>query len=378
VNRIAITALFLAVAGPAAAAPEIERNFAGSVQLDYMAVPTAEEPRDQALDGATVELSMKLAVDFGDNVSANVKLCVACHGVEVGMAFFDLRVAEELNVRVGRFTPGLGEFPLRHDPANHRTSDKPLPYDMGRMVRLREWNMSILPAPWVDNGIEINGTHFFGDSAQIDYAVYAVGGPRGADDAFDFDYKQGRSGEFYYVDNNSRPTVGGRIAGTWLGDQWALHLGGSAMGGEYDPANKLRFLLFGVESFVRWRKMTLRAEALVRQTEMAIGDTPEMRFRYGPGANGRYDPYFLKEGFYGELEIPVGRFDFVLRGDGLRRKGNVPANSELRSESAILRYTLAASVAVAGQLRLKVSGERYDFSDFSDETVTHVGVAGPF
>jgi hypothetical protein len=294
------------------------------------------------------------------------------------MAFFDVRIAEELNIRVGRFTPGLGEFPLRHDPANHRTSDKPLPYDMGRMLRLREWNMSILPAPWVDNGIEINGTHFFGDEAQLDYAVYAISGPRGSDDAFDFDYKLSRSGELYYVDNNSRPSVGGRIATTWLGDGWAAHLGASAMTGTYDPSNRLSYVLAGIESFVRLGGVTLRAEVLGRRTQMHVGDMPESRFRYGPGRDGTFDPWFLKTGFYGEIEVPVGRFDFVVRGDGLRRKGNVPANSELRSDSAILRYTTAMSVAVSGALRVKTSVERYDFSDFADETVVHVGVAGPF
>ena len=60
---------------------------------------------------------------------------------------------------------------MRHDPANHNTSDKPLVYDMGRMLRLRQWNEGVLPAPWVDNGVEINGTHFFGKRAQFDYAA---------------------------------------------------------------------------------------------------------------------------------------------------------------------------------------------------------------
>src|SRR5688572_27408069 len=110
------------------------------------------------------------------------------------MAFFDLRVADELNFRVGRFTPSFGEFPLRHDPANHRTSDKPLVYDMGRMLRLREWGMSVLPAPYVDHGLEINGTHWFGDDVQLDYAVYGVAGLKGPTDATDVDYIQSRSG----------------------------------------------------------------------------------------------------------------------------------------------------------------------------------------
>ncbi len=375
---VALTAA-IAAAGLAAAEPiKIERNFAGSVQLNYMAVPTESIGRQQSLDGATVELSLKLAIDFGDDVSANVKLCVACHGVEVGMAFFDLRIADELNFRIGRFTPAFGEFPLRHDPANHRTSDKPLPYDMGRMLRLDEWNMSILPAPWVDNGIEVNGTHFFGDVAQVDYAVYAVGGPRAAAGAFDFDYKQSRSGEQYYIDNNSRPTLGGRLALTLLGDVFAWHVGGSGMAGTYDPDNRLNFYIVGAESFFRVGKVFLRGEVLMRRTEMELGDKPEERFRYGPGTDGTFDPWFLKEGFYGELEVPVGPIDFVLRSDGLRRKGNVPSTSRLRSKSTVLRYTAAASVAITGALRLKLSGERYDFSDFEDETVLHLGIAGPF
>ena len=65
-------------------------------------------------------------------------------------------------------------------------------------------------------------------------------------------------------------------------------------------------------------------------------------------------------------------------GDGLRRKGNVPATSQLRSDSQLVRYTVAGSIALTGALRLKLSGEYYDFSDFDDESVIHVGIAGPF
>jgi hypothetical protein len=356
----------------------LQRNFAGSVQLDYMAVPTESIARRQALDGATVELSLKLAMDYGDHVSSNIKVCVACHGLEVGMAFFDLRVADELNFRVGRFTPAFGEFPLRHDPANHRTSDKPLPYDMGRMLRIQEWNMSVLPAPWVDNGIEINGTHFFGDTLQVDYAAYAIGGPRASVDAVDFDFRQSRSPESYYVDNNSRPVVGAHLA-------WSIHTahavllaGASAMAGTYDPDDELDFALMGAHAVLRVRGLFLRAEYLARRTRMSLGDDPASRFRYGPGKDGRFDPYFLKEGFYGELEVPAGRFDFVLRWDGMRRRGNVIRTSELRSDSAVLRYTVGATYQLREALRLKVSGELYDFTDFEDEAVVHLGIAGPF
>jgi hypothetical protein len=306
-------------------------------------------------------------------------VCVACHGLEVGMAFFDLRVADELNIRVGRFTPQFGNFPLRHDPANHRTSDKPLPYDMGRMLRLREWNMSVLPAPWVDNGVEVNGT-FFGDSARFDYAVYAIGGPKGGEDDVDFDFIQSRSRERYYVDNNSRPSLGARLAGTLeLGDDLVLSLGASAMAGHYDPVNELGFAIGGLDVFAQLGRLRWRSEYLLRRTEMALGDDPASRFKYGPSEDGRFDDFFLKEGFYSELELPIGdAVELIARWDGLRRIGNVLATSPLRSDSAILRYTAAIAYRLDMGLRVKASVELYDFSDFEDELALHLGLAGPF
>jgi hypothetical protein len=123
----------------------------------------------------------------------------------------------------------------------------------------------------------------------------------------------------------------------------------------------------------------LRGEALARRTEMAMGENPAMSFRYGPADDGMFDRYVLREGFYTELEVPIGsRVDVVGRWDGLRRRGNVPRTSTLRSVSAVLRYTAGFSVVLRQSLRLKVTAERYDFSDYQDETVIHTGIAGPF
>jgi hypothetical protein len=372
---IALTAALGAAA--LAGADELQRNFAGSIQIDYMAVPTKDVARDIAFDGATLELSMKLAIDFGPNTSANVKVCYACHGFEVGMAFFDVRVADQLNFRVGRFTPSFGEFPLRHDPANHRTSDKPLPYDMGRMLRLREFNEGILPAPWVDNGLEVSGTQYFQKLTQFDYAVYAIMGPKANTGALDFDFIQSRTP--YYLDNNSRPTVGGRVAFTLgLGEASSVSLGASGMYGTYDPENKLHFLVAGGDLVLRLTSFFFRTEYLIRRTEMDLGPSPQTTFRYGPGKDGVYDNFFVKDGFYSEIELPAGRFDFVARIDGLRRRGNVPISSPLRSTSEVLRYTAAATYRIWQALRIKLSYEFYDFSDFSDESVIHLGLAGPF
>jgi hypothetical protein len=356
-----------------------ERHLAGSVQLDYLATPRGAATVDQGLNGATAELSLKLAMDFGDHVSSNIKVCFACHGFELGMAFFDLRVADELNVRIGRFTPAFGAFPLRHDPANHDTSDKPLAYDMGRMVRLREWNEGILPAPWVDNGIEVNGSHFFGKAAQLDYAAYAINGPKGDADGTDFNFILSRSPDRYYGDNNSEPTVGGRLASTFdFTPGTILTLGASTMVGHYDPKAQLAFSIVGADASLQLGRVILRSEYLRRRTQIALGTDPATRFKYGPGANGAYSDFVIKDGFDTEAEVKLSDITLIARWDGLLRFGNVLATSQLRSKSAVLRYTGGISYKLSGALRLKTSVEWYDFSDFEDELAVHVGIAGPF
>ncbi|MEM9488754.1 MAG: hypothetical protein AAGC55_06395 [Myxococcota bacterium] len=368
---------FLCAFGPAAAEDDY-RRFVGSMQLDYLVVPSDLQARDQTLDGASVELSLKMITDHSDTISSSVKVCVACHGMEIGAAHFDLRVSDWLNLRVGRFTPAFGDFPLRHDPANHRTSDKPLPYDMGRMLRIREWNMSVLPAPWVDNGIEVSGA-WYSDDSQLDYAVYAIGGPRAGPDAQDFDFIQSRNDQLYYIDNNSQPSVGGRLGATFgFSDISSISLGVSAMGGTYDPDNELSFFMAGIDAVVRVNRLILRAEYLVRRTDLSLGDNPAERFRYGPGEDGTFDDFFTKHGFYVEAEQPVGKFDLIARFDGMRRVGNVVNSSPLRSVSTVLRYTAGLSYKIHAGLRIKTSVEVYDFSDFDDEVALHLGLAGPF
>jgi hypothetical protein len=364
---------------PPPAPAGFERNLAGSIQLDVMAIPSRNTGRDVALDGATAEVSIKITNDFSSTLSASVKACFACHGPEVGMALFDIRMADALNLRVGRFTPSFGEFPARHDPANHRTSDKPLVYDMGRMVRLGDWNEGVLPAPWVDNGLEVNGTQYVGDHFQADYAAYAIGGPRAGGEPTDFDFRLSRSGEAYYVDNNSRPVLGGQLVASFLADRTTFALGVSAMRGTYDPDHRLPFSIAGAHAVLRVGDVFFRAEYLTRRTKMAVGSDPATRFKYGPGTDGTWDPYVVKDGGYLEVEAPLGgRFTGVLREDGLRRRGNVLITSDLREDSAVLRHTAALAVLLHASLRLKLSYEYYDFSDFDDEHVIHAGIAGPF
>jgi hypothetical protein len=368
----------LAVLWPEGAQSQ-ETNFAGSIQTNYLWVATDDNARAQAFDGFTNELSLKAAVDLDDHISANVKLCYGCHGVEVDMAFIDLRVVDALNFRVGRFNPSFGDFPLRHDPANHRTSDKPLPYDMGRMLRMREWNMGVLPSPYVDQGLEVNGTHWFGDVVQLDYAAYGVSGLRSGAEDVDLDWMMSRS--VYYIDQNSEPAVGGRLAVTLDMSAFAvMTLGSSGMWGRSDPDRKRSYAIVGFDAYLRLADFELRAEYLIRRMQMAMDD-PDERFRYGPDDEDEYDDYFLKDGFYVEATAPVPRLErleLVGRFDGLRRTGNVLINSPLRYRSAVLRYTAGVNIVFDASVRLKLSAELYDFTDFDDEVVANAGVVAAF
>jgi hypothetical protein len=376
---VVLGALFALVV-PASA---IERNFAGSAQVDYHFVPTAHEARanPSAFDGATLEMSAKVAVDMSDALSANLKLCYGCHGFELDMAYFDYRVADELNFRMGRFSPSFGAFNLRHDPANHRLSDKPLPYDMGRMLRMRVWNQGILPSPFPDNGLEVNGTHWFGDGAQLDYAAYTVAGFRSATNAAtDLDFTQSRG--TYYVDNNARPTFGGRAGLTVkLGPSSEVTLGGSGMAGTYDPNNDLWYVILGADLTLRVDKTNFRLEYLARRTDFDTSDPT--RFKYalaGPRSN-----FFVKDGAYLEVEAPLSPVvDIVGRVDGMRRSGNVEATSPLGRSSLVGRATLGVTYLIERGLRLKASSELWDFSDpdtttgRSAEVTFHLAAVGSF
>ncbi len=361
----------------------VDRTFAGSAQIDYHFIPdraSREGQATQAFGGFTLEAALKLSVDVSDHLSANVKVCVGCHGFETDMAYLDYRFADELNIRGGRFSPSFGAFNLRHDPANQRLSDKPLAYDMGRMLRLRDWNMGVLPSPFPDNGFEVNGTHWFGKSAQVDYAAYVVSGFKADTGAADIDFVQSRSGSLYYIDNNERPSYGGRVALTTRFSQFRdMTVGASGMRGTLDPKNDLTYTILGADLAFRLDRINLRLEYLVRREDLDVSDPSRFKYDVPTGGN-----YFLKHGGYAEVELPVTRdLDMIGRFDFLYRTGNVLTTSELKARSAVVRYTLGTAYTLERGYRVKLSGETYSFSDEGPTghhvaLSGHVGVVGTF
>jgi hypothetical protein len=264
------------------------------------------------------------------------------------------------------------------------------------MLRNLSWGYSILPSPMPDNGVEIDGTHWFGKNAQLDYAAYAVAGFRtnntgsdpvdpigkdGVAHAVDLDFPESRSPSSLYIDNNARPAGGARVALTLKPGPFSdLTVGASGMGGTYDNQNKLVYLIFGGDASLRLHRTNIRAEYLIRRTEFDTTD-PSL-FKYAvPASQGNY---FTKQGAYLEVEQPVIRdLDAIVRVDGMLRNGNVLATSTLTNQAWMARETLGLAYGIERNLRLKVSAEYYEFSgpDTSGnkrDLAIHTGVTGTF
>jgi len=371
-------------------AQSIDLNLAGTLQLDYLFTPFGRSdprPASHTLDGFTEELSLKLAIDISSHASANVKACFGCHGFEVGMAYVDFRLADEFNLRAGRFSPTFGEFGLRHDPGNHRLSDKPLPYDMGRMLRMMEFGRSVLPSPYVDNGIELSGSHFFGRRLQLDYAAHAVAGLRAnTDTPYDVDFIASRSAAPYYIDNNSEPSVGGRVGLTArLADRVDLTVGGSAIWGAYDTRARMTYTVLGADLFLRAGRTNVRAEYLIRRTDMYAAEQERFEYALQPLADGSLPErvFQVRDGWYVEIEQPVLRnLDVILRWDGMRRRGNVAPGAAVDFDAGVSRWTLGAQYVIERGYRLKASAEHYAWwgmrSGADQDWAFHLGAVATF
>jgi hypothetical protein len=247
---------------------------------------------------------------------------------------------------------------------------------------MRQWNLGVLPSPFPDNGVEVDGTKTFGDALSIDYAAYGVSGFKAAANPLDIDFKQSRSGEAYYVDDNGRPTVGARLALTYkLDDTSDVTAGASTMYGTYDPDNLQSYWIVGGDLSLRLDQTNVRLEYLGRRTTFDTSD--KTLFKYVVADNS--GDFTMKHGAYAEIEQGLtADFDLIGRVDGLYRVGNVAAASELTRLSSVLRETLGAAYAIERGLRLKFSTELWQFSNRDAvtgrklELSMHAGLAGSF
>jgi hypothetical protein len=235
---------------------------------------------------------------------------------------------------------------------------------MGDMLRYTRsgFNLGIVPAPYVDNGLEVFGSLPLGPVNQLDYSVYVVKGLTGEND---FDFERSRT----FLDNNRTPAFGGRLVLT--GPDWSLGASGSA--GLYDPADSRWYVMGGVELYFRADPVTFRAEALFRRTDL----DPTATYAYQV-----VDPWFLKLGWYAQVDVQVARpLTLVLRSDGLWRSGlPLPEAVQLSPRASVLRQTAAVLWRVEEHFALKADYELWTFAGITEPMrhLVRVAVVGGY
>lgn len=349
-------------------------NVSGSAYVDYLGT-RSPSARASSLSGITPELALKVEVDATEHLSFSAKACLGCHGVSPERFHAEWTPKPWINAQAGRIVVPFGDFSMRYDPSGHATASKPLIYEMGRMLYFRsdQFNLGVVPTPYVDNGVLLYGQAWLKDSVQVWYGGYAVGGFKGEND---LDWSS--LYQAYFNDNNAEPSGGARVVATYSASSDSallkdLSLGASFMYGHYNRAANRSYLAAGLDLSSRVGPLTLRAEGALRRTDI---DASLPGYRYEI-----VDPWIETAGFYGEIQHPVTEWLVVsYRFDGLRRQG-VPlpgSDARLSAVSTILRYTQGVQVNIASGLFAKLGYEYWLLSDFPTAHVFHLGAGGAF
>lgn len=367
---VAALALALAFGGSARAADGI--IYSGSAFVDYWGF-LERDVADHAPQGVAPSASVRLGLDVNDDLTFQTKACVSCHGVDFETISLDYQPKLWFNVQFGRIAVPFGDFSNRVDPTSYKTASPPLIYDMGRMAygSRSAMNLGVLPLPYVDTGVLLYGVRWLGERIQVWYGLYGVAGLRGSND---IDWMAMRS--VPYNDNNRLPAGGARLTlsyspdpGSFFGD---ASIGGSWTGGRYDRDATREYQAWAADATLRFGKLVLRGEYAARRTDL----DPTATYPYA-----LVDKWFLKEGFYGEAEVPLGSYlSAVYRYEELKRSGTpLPgATPELTSESKFVRHTGGLVVTPAQAIFVKLSWELWRTTDFGEFHTYHAGIGGTF
>jgi hypothetical protein len=374
----ALAAAALLAAPPARAIEGV--IFSGSVYVDQWGFVRDAGPRDEATEAAkrspqsfAPATSIKVGGDVTDDLSFSAKACISCHGIDLEHVALDFQPKTWFNVQAGRIAVPFGEFSNRVDPTSYFAGSQPLIFDMGRMAygSRSAMNLGVIPMPYVDTGALVYGVKWLGP-VQAWYGAYGVSGLRGSNDV---DWMALRS--IPYNDNNSEPAYGGRVALTWSSDGKGFFgdtsLGGSYTAGKYDREARLGYEAWGADATFRLWKLVLRGEYARRKTDL------------DPNATGYpfvlEDAFFTKEGFYAELEHPLGKYlNVVYRYEELARKGTpLPgAPAPMTANSRFARTSGGLAITPAANLVIKLSWEYWDTTDFGEFHTYHTGIGGAF
>lgn len=338
-----------------------------SLGVSYGAL-LVEPKHDRSMpnEGINGEFALSGRVTHRDSgVSANLRVCWGCHGLELEEATFQWRPVEFFVVRAGRMNVHAGSYNARHDFNARPTISKPLTRGMGNMVRQAEFNQGVLPAPYVDNGINLALDLDFGaGSLRLD--GFVLTGLEGTGNDIDFD----RSRDF--PDNNAEPSLGAAL-GLELP---VLSLNLAYLWGNYDADARRSYQIASADLRAHLGPVTIDAEVAWRQTQHTRAGSPggeDQFWKWG---------WWVQVGWQviGGLHITgavdsLAVKDMYLAGFGLTPD---PAFAVTDDNNRIVRGTLGVSYTTVGGVLLRLNGEYWEFSDFNDAWVVQAGIGWAF
>jgi hypothetical protein len=298
-----------------------------------------------------------------DGLSAKVRLCWGCHELELEDAFVEYRPDPLIHIRAGRMNVPLGGFNNRHDFSTRRTISKPLTRIMGNMVRQDEFNSGILPAPYVDNGLNVGGKVGIGDFS-FNWDAFVMAGLKGFGDDIDFV----RSREFR--DINGEPSFGGRLE---LDNPWVT-FGVSYIWGNYDPNERRSYQIAAADLRIRAGPLLIEGEVAWRQTEYTKADGDEDQwFKYGWWGQVSWEVY---DGLFIVASTDSLFVTDIFLGDNGPTPSATLAVTDDRNR--ILRVVGGVGYSPWGNIMIRANGEYWEFSDFNDAWVVQVALAWAF
>ena len=128
--------------------------------------------------------------------------------------------------------------------------------------------------------------------------------------------------------------------------------------------------MWGADASFKLGPFIVRGEYASRKTDL----DPNARYAYE-----LVDDFFQKDGWYAELEHPLGKYlNVVYRYDELRRTGMPLPSSSLSTDSLIKRYTGGIVLTPAQAVFMKLGWEYWEPKDFAKFHSFHVGFGGAF
>jgi len=355
----------------------LRTKFGGSVAATWMGMEPSSTNANPVLTNrrATPEegfngefaafgsFSMPEADGIASKVKVNIRACYSCHGLELECAFFSFSANSHVSIRAGRFALPIGGINGRHDQSVRIAVSKPLPQIMGGMIRGREFNQGVIPAPMVDNGIGISGDIEVGDF-QIAYDFFVVSGLKASGTA-DLSFVQSRD----FEDNNAEPAAGGRLS---VDNDW-MTLGAAGMVGNSDAGGRNTYQVMTVDITLNFDQLRFDFLYAQRRTEYDLAG----------GAEG----HFWKRGYWAQLSYPLTEdLTVAVSGDGLFVSdmtlgafGPTTFPGALTDGSNQLnRATFGLAWSLGSGVQAKGGIEYWDFSDFKDAVAYQLGLVWAF